>query len=42
MYYEGDNTNKITMGCDVGWGAIDSVVINGDIIGSGTASYQQL
>ncbi len=37
MYYEGLNTNKITIGRDMGWGAISNVVINGNIIGSGTA-----
>jgi hypothetical protein len=37
MYIEGDTTNKITIDRDMGWGAIDSVVIYGDIIGSGTA-----
>ena len=37
MYYEGDSANKITIGRDMGWGAISSVAINGNIIGSGTA-----
>jgi hypothetical protein len=35
MYYEGDNTNKITIGRDMGWGAISSVNINGNIVGTG-------
>ena len=37
MYYEGDNTNKITIGRDMGFGTISSVNINGYIVGSGTA-----
>ncbi len=31
MYYEGDSTNRITIGRDMGWGAIDTVSINGKI-----------
>jgi hypothetical protein len=32
MYYEGENTNRITIGRDMGWGAISSLKINGDLI----------
>ncbi len=31
MYYEGGGTNKITIGRDMGWGAIGNVAINGNI-----------
>ena len=31
MYYEGGGTNKITIGRNMGWGAIGSVVINGNV-----------
>ncbi len=37
MYYEGDLNNKITIGRDMGWGAIKSVTICGFIIGNGSA-----
>ena len=37
MYYEGNLVNQITIGRDMEWGAISSVVINGNIIGNGTA-----
>ena len=36
MYYEGA-TNKFTIGRNMGYGAISSVAINGNIIGTGTA-----
>ncbi len=35
--YQGNTTNSITIGRNMGEGAISSVVINGNIIGSGTA-----
>ena len=43
MYYEGDMLNQITIGRDMGWGAISNVAINGslnasnyvNIVGSG-------
>ncbi|MGL5062671.1 MAG: hypothetical protein ACRC62_22060, partial [Microcoleus sp.] len=31
MYYEGDATNRITIGRDMGWGAIKTVSINGNV-----------
>jgi hypothetical protein len=31
IYYEGDTVNKITIGRNMGWDAISSVVINGTI-----------
>ena len=37
MYYEGDLNNKITIGRDMGWGAIKSVTICGFIVGNGSA-----
>lgn len=37
MYYEGDATNRITIGRDMGWGAIKTVSINGNV-GIGTAT----
>ncbi len=37
MYYDGGGNNKITIGRNMGYGAIDSVAINGYIIGNGTA-----
>ncbi len=37
MYYEGGENNKITIGRNMGYGAIDSVAINGNIVGNGTA-----
>ncbi len=42
MYYEGDNTNKITIGRDMGWGAIGSVVINGNIMGLGNTKLNNI
>ncbi len=36
MYYEGGiNNNKITIGRDMGWGAISNVVINGNVTCTG-------
>ena len=35
MYYEGDATNRITIGRDMAWGAIGQVVLNGNV-GIGT------
>ena len=37
MYYEGDMLNQITIGRDMGWGAISKVIICGNIVGNGTA-----
>ncbi len=31
MYYEGDVINRITIGRNMGWGAISSVNINGNL-----------
>ena len=31
MYYEGDLINKITIGRDMGWGAISDIIFNGTI-----------
>ena len=31
MYYEGAGTNRITIGRDMGWGAITTVAINGNV-----------
>jgi hypothetical protein len=42
MYYEGSTTNKITIGRDMGWGAICSLQIGiaGKFkLGSGTTDY---
>ena len=36
MYYEGDNTNKITIGRDMGWGAITSLDVKGNINTTGS------
>lgn len=36
MYYEGDATNRITIGRDMAWGAIGQVVLNGNV-GIGTS-----
>ncbi len=38
MYYEGDSTNKFTIGRDMGWGALSSVFINGNITCNSSAS----
>ena len=35
MYYEGDANNKITIGRDMGWGALNSLVINSNVFFSG-------
>ena len=36
MYYQGASTNKITIGRDMGWGAITQVDIHGNVsIGNG-------
>jgi hypothetical protein len=37
MYYVGDASNRITIGRDMGWGAIKEVVLNGNV-GIGTTS----
>jgi hypothetical protein len=37
MHYKGDAINQITIGRDMGWGAIKNVVICGYIIGNGSA-----
>jgi hypothetical protein len=31
MYYEGDTINRATIGRDVGWGTVSSVIINGNL-----------
>ncbi len=31
MYFQGNNTNKIKIGRDMGWGAISNVIINGNV-----------
>jgi hypothetical protein len=31
MYYEGDTTNRLTIGRNMGWDAISSVVMNGNV-----------
>jgi hypothetical protein len=37
MYYEGDTIIKIIIGRDMGWGALSSVVVNGNVsIGTST------
>ena len=36
MYYEGDLVNRITIGRNMGWAAISSVVINGNTSCTGT------
>ncbi len=37
MYYEGDTTNRITIGRNMGWNAISGVVMNGNVsIGTST------
>jgi hypothetical protein len=35
MYYEGDANNKITIGRDMGWGALSSLILNGNITCTG-------
>ena len=40
MYYEGDNTNKITIGRNMGWTAISSVTINGNIDAVGSVNIK--
>ncbi len=35
MHFEGDNTNKITIGRNMAWGAISNVDINGKITAIG-------
>jgi hypothetical protein len=42
MYYEGDTTNTITMGRDMGWGGISSVKINSKLIVGNNNSYPDL
>ena len=42
MYYEGDNTNKITIGRNMGWTAISSVTINGNIDAVGSVNINQV
>jgi hypothetical protein len=37
MHYEGDAANRLTIGRDMGWGAIGTVAINGNV-GVGTAA----
>ena len=37
MYYQGETTNQITIGRDMGYGAIKNVVICGFIVGNGSA-----
>lgn len=37
MYYEGDAANRITIGRDMAWGAIGTLVLNGNV-GIGTSS----
>jgi hypothetical protein len=39
VYYEGEGTNRLTIGRDMGWGAIGTVAINGNT-GLGTATPQ--
>jgi hypothetical protein len=36
MYCEGDNTNRITIGREMGWGAITSLDVKGNINTSGS------
>ncbi len=31
MYYEGDTVNRITIGRNMGWGTISSIVLNGSV-----------
>jgi hypothetical protein len=38
VFYKGNSTNSITIGRDMGQGAMGSVIINGNIIGSGTTA----
>jgi hypothetical protein len=37
MYYQGDTINQLTIGRDMGYGAIKNVVICGFIVGNGSA-----
>jgi hypothetical protein len=39
VYYEGDATNRLTIGRDMGWGPISTVAVNGNL-GAGTATPQ--
>ena len=38
MYYEGGTVNRITIGRDMGWGALSSIVLNGNITCNSSAS----
>jgi hypothetical protein len=39
VYYEGEATNRLTIGRDMGWGPISTVAVNGNL-GAGTATPQ--
>ena len=39
VYYEGEGTNRLTIGRDMGWGPISTVAVNGNL-GAGTATPQ--
>lgn len=41
MYYEGDDDNRITIGRNMGWGAINEVVVNGNVRVCGSISSAQ-
>ena len=38
MYYEGDTVNRITIGRNMGWAAISSIVLNGNVTCNSSAS----
>ncbi len=40
MYYEGDANNKIIIGRDMGWGALSSLILNGNITCNSSASIR--
>ena len=38
MYYEGDSNNRLTVGRDMGWGMIGSIILNGNVgLGAGAS-----
>jgi hypothetical protein len=41
IHYQGDKTNRITIGRDMGWGAIGSILLNGSVgLGTTTPLYR--
>ena len=40
MYYEGNTTNRITIGRNMGWTSISSLVLNGNIDAVGSVNIK--